>query len=998
MEVAIRWSPHSTLDHPQFLIGSVNLSHWVPQTPSNSSSDLLLVDVGGNRLQLCEIESTDTKPIKYKQLCRRDKLPNYTAFDWSKTQPYIVGIGAASGEANIVQIDPNKSSTEESIWSFPIKHQRKCNSIAFSTKNFLATGLDRVRNDFCMNVYDLNAVTSSGSSLQEPYKKLAVSEAISSIKFFNQQPDTLVAGVFRQCVRLYDLRDSTTSGYAQFPTRQVHNLAIDPLDENYFISAGPPGEPTVSVWDRRFAGRTTATTPQEGPPPGAVLEIKPAVDNSQSASIWSLRFSGTKRGLFGALSSTGEIKIVEIAQHSVKGLPTVSPHNPHGGTPWAFKHYVRQTKNLTYPWYDEERGMDEANRVVACDFMSANCVEKGASLLALHPSREIERLNIPDRSPQIFLTAMDELYVFNDVKKSFKPQYKYFTAAEELLGFRLKVDGLSLDRQSSAEKALNDSTSRLSKLSLEHHKASMGSASGESSESMHEEALSLSFPDYTPELPEALAFLGTQKRRCQEGYRLDPARNKDIVADDPWLVDMWDTVKRFDDMARNGGMRSGGLDLSYLGVHAIWNNSFGKHRNRTFNSGAFEADQFIDAVVSIAQSKGYPAFQGFKTRKPAHRQLCLAVCGWTFSKERLRSYCKRLIENGKHYRAIVIAVMRGFKDLAQELLKLSIQQKGLQNVGLGAVIACETVNQEQRDLCEWMMEATEDPYLRALLAYFVTGDWKVVADMDSLALTDRVGVALKYLDDGRLDEFIKMKTAQSVVFGNIEGVVLTGLTDRTMDLFWHYIAKFNDLQTAALAMSFACPLYLTDPRYQMWKETYLVQMQSWRCFNERFLFITDHAKRCVSQDRKRFTDNSANGTSGPDAKLRCDHCHNPFGMRRLKSSNADGAQVTVTAPSNLPFSRSSSARDGIICPHCGRVMPECGVCGVLLGAPDSKRLGTMTAGEVAKDDVLAKQTLYCFTCEHAFHGQHAREWFAKHKTCAVRDCECECAKLSGLRV
>ena len=968
MEAAIRWSPHSTPDHQQFLI----------------------VDVAGHRVRLCELESTDTKPTKYKQLCLRDKLPNYTAFDWSKTQPYVVGIGAASGEANVVQIDPNRSPQEDLISSFPIRHQRKCNSIAFSSKNFLATGLDRVRNDFCMNVYDLNVVSSPGPSPQEPYKKLAVSEAISSIKFFNQQPDTLVAGVFRQCVRLYDLRDSATSGYAQFPTRQVHNLAIDPLDENYFISAGPPGEPVVSVWDRRFAGRTTATTPQEGPPPGAVLEIKPAVDNSQSAAIWSLRFSGTKRGLFGILSSTGEIKIVELAQHSVKGLPAVSPQNPLGGSPWVFKHYTRQTHNLAYPWYDEEHAAEETERVVACDFMSANCIEKGASLLALYPDREIVRLDVPDRPPQVCVTAMDEIYVWNDIQKFFKPEYKHSTAAEELLAFRSKIEDLSISRRSSAERALNDSTARLNKFSLEHHKASVGSGSGESSESMHEEALSMSFPDYTPELPEALALLGTQRRRCKEGYRLDPARNKDIVADDPWLVDMWDTIKRFDDMARNGGMRSGGLDLSYLGVYAIWNNSFGKHRNRTFNSGAFEVDQFTDAVVSIAQSKGYPPFRGFKTRRPAHRQLCLAVCGWTFSKERLRNYCKRLMENGKYYRAIVIAVMRGFRDLAQELLKLAIQQKALQNVGLGAVIACETVNQEQRDLCEWMMEATEDPYLTALLAYFVTGDWKVVVDMDSLALTDRLGVALKYLDDERLDEFIKMKTAQSVIFGNIEGLVLTGLTDRTMDLFWHYVAKFNDLQTAVLAMSYACPLYLTDQRYAIWKETYLLQMQTWKCFDERFRFTADHAQRCISQDKKKFSDGTTNGLQ---AKLRCDHCHNPLALRQLKAAESGGALITVTAPSNLPFSRSPALRDGAICPHCGRRMPACGVCGLLLGAPDSKRMGSLAAAEMAKEDTLARQTLYCFTCGHAFHGHHARDWFGKHRECAVSGCECVCGIL-----
>jgi WD40 repeat protein len=158
----------------------------------------LIIDVAGNRLRLCEIDKVkEDRRVTYSQLCVRDKLPNYTAFDWSKEEENVVAIGAASGEAVLVRVD-----TDSPLNSFPIKHQRKCNSIAFSSKNFLATGLDRVRNDFCLNIYDINGSSPS----KEPYKKLASSEAISSIKFFSNQPDTLVAGVARQCIRLYDLR------------------------------------------------------------------------------------------------------------------------------------------------------------------------------------------------------------------------------------------------------------------------------------------------------------------------------------------------------------------------------------------------------------------------------------------------------------------------------------------------------------------------------------------------------------------------------------------------------------------------------------------------------------------------------------------------------------------------------------------------------------------------------------------------------------------------
>ena len=181
MDAAIRWSPHSTRDNPRFLI----------------------IDVAGNRLRLCQVNDFSKGKVNYKQICIRDKLPNYTAFDWSKKDPSVVAIGSTSGEATVITLDPERPDSDY-IHSFSIRHQRKCNSIAFSSKNLLATGLDRVRNDVCLNIYDMN--DSRVTAKDEPYKKLASSEAISSIKFFDRQPEMLVAGVSRQYVRIYDLR------------------------------------------------------------------------------------------------------------------------------------------------------------------------------------------------------------------------------------------------------------------------------------------------------------------------------------------------------------------------------------------------------------------------------------------------------------------------------------------------------------------------------------------------------------------------------------------------------------------------------------------------------------------------------------------------------------------------------------------------------------------------------------------------------------------------
>jgi hypothetical protein len=743
-----------------------------------------------------------------------------------------------------------------------------------------------------------------------------------------------------------------------------------------------------------MASKSGPQTPSsETGPQGPVLEIKPAVNNSQGSTIWSLRFSGQERGCFGVLSNTGEIKVIELGQYATKSTLSTPPTNLYGGHPWDSKHYTKRSHNLTHPWYDTHHGQEENSRVIACDFMSV-AGQRDLSVLALHPKEEVEFMKIPELPRILNISALDELYMGRDGRKPFAPKYDRPTAAEDLnlLQDRAKAsDGV----RKRSEQTLLESSARLDMLSIENfgHKAppSYETPLHPSSGDQHQNLLSLWFPSYLPSFGDALKLLRTQRRRCNEGYLLNPQINKDIVQHDPWLVDMWDMVKRLEEMAKNNDMIASGLDLSYLGIYAVWNNTFGTSQNRVLDEEELTTTRLVDAVVSIANRKGYPTFQSHKTKYGAHRQLCLAICGWTLSKDRLRSYCRRLMDEDEHYKAVVIAVMRGFKDLAQELLRSAIQQKKISNIGLGAVIACETVGEEQRELCEWMAEETDDPYLKALLNYFIKGDWKIVADMPQLALSDRVGVALKYLDDKRLGEFIKIRTAEASVSGNTEGLVLTGLTDKAMELFSNYIMKFNDLQTAVLAMSFTCPLYLDDPRFKMWQETYDMQLQTWRAFDERNKYFEAHASRAKSREKRQFGDLEEH-----PATLRCAHCLQSLAVRTMEK-RSDGAIVAVPAAirskENGTWMKSAFGKGGQLCPRCYRRTPNCGICGLQLANPDPRGLRSGAAKKLAEDDSIARQPMHCMTCTHSFHGNHARDWFARHKTCPVPDCRCMCALL-----
>lgn len=183
MERAIRWSPNST--------------------PS-SSQRFLSVDVTGKTLHLNRVTSFGGKTLNHEVVATHTKVPAFRAFDWSPVDESLVALGQASGDASILRLG---DETQETL-SLPIRGPRHCNAVSFSHHGLLAAGVDRTRHDFCLHIWDVNQrlATRGSKAYVEPVKKLANSEPITSIKFFRDQPDTLVAGVKGQFVRMYDLR------------------------------------------------------------------------------------------------------------------------------------------------------------------------------------------------------------------------------------------------------------------------------------------------------------------------------------------------------------------------------------------------------------------------------------------------------------------------------------------------------------------------------------------------------------------------------------------------------------------------------------------------------------------------------------------------------------------------------------------------------------------------------------------------------------------------
>lgn len=627
------------------------------------------------------------------------------------------------------------------------------------------------------------------------------------------------------------------------------------------------------------------------------------------------------------------------------------PANNYGGTSWSCNRYVSQSRSVSRPFKEGGDGENANSKLIAFDWIFEGDDLAEQPVLALRPNRQVDVVRVPRIIPHAAVTARNDLSLaFDDL------------SLVETRGRAEPAEPQALYEQQMTAEDFGPHNYR-----------------GEENTGAHNARVVLS-PD-SPQVPNILAQSSIHRERCYRGYLWDCHKNMNIVKGNWQLERLWEIVNRFREQATDGGMVGESLDLSFVGVAGVCQDKIGNISRRTLSP---EPANVEVAIYALNMSRKLPSFEGERTEFPEYRQLCLELCGWKFTTETLEAECNELIDRGLYYQAIVQAVLHEYKHIALNILRTLIRSKTIPNIGLGALLASDTINEEQREMCQWMAADTEDAALKALLTFLITGDWRDVMKLKYLHLGYRVALGLKYLNDTELRGFLQSETARAVKNGDLEGILLTGLGEQCMDLMQTYITKTNDLQTAVLATAFTNPRYVDDLRWEMWKETYFMQMQSWRAFVQRSQFVIQHGQMAKTSDEHSLLE-----PPEPQVTLRCKHCQQSLARHDAHSisSKNRGIQPNGKAPGRSEVIAAASA--GIVCPHCGRHMPRCGICKMYLGTADPSRKGG--ARELKKlGDVMAKFLTFCVSCQHGFHASHARAWFQKHDTCPVPECQCLC--------
>ncbi|KAK1781691.1 hypothetical protein QBC45DRAFT_404522 [Copromyces sp. CBS 386.78] len=963
----IRWSPNAGRD----LFLHINLQHHVVQLHEPTGF------------------ANKTK-FDSRKLGKYDELPPLTTFDWSPSVPGLVAVGTSTGVVNILRVDDNSNA----VLDLNLKMSRTCQAVAFSTAGKLAVALDRVRSDNCLYIWDVNRLStmdtnaygfSSVVPFTDPIDRLEPSVSVSSVRFFEDNPNVLVAGIKGQGLRIHDLREQSHGSVIHFPTKCCNNLAIDYADQNYFASSALD-QPGVMVWDRRATNRQVArpsyneAVKDDELPWGGALRLEKAVrvltqgpaQDTNTSYIRSIRFCRDKPGMLGVLSRAGQLRILDTRHEYVE------PSNQYENSPELLE--VARSYEMDPFYLDPARHKHE--KIVSFDWITMPSPIAQARMLVLRkngnfdvlekpsftseypfklipwqpPHRGLEGNEPPEDKPYPWLPGenIDNLNLLERIsyhqtmdfeipqtqevlgpfltekslanKQLFGPDRANLTAVVEdamqsdvytdLIGpdgFN-RISNLNFPEGYSTTAPIAEKLAALRRTVGERSPNGLNTRGEPLGQLERHENLLMKLMDRSNFPREAQVILDhTMIFRAKEGYLFNYRRNQQIVADDPWLKDMWAWITGADEAASDGGLMSHPLDLSYMGVYTLWTNDLGSKPQARLSDHSHAPDQagWERCLNSINKKLGLPKFDGVDTNRPHHRVMCLEMCKWG------RNYDADLIDGQSisslskdasvwHTMAAAQALFRGDTKGAVQVLKqastdhpellfvsLALQLVGnvTQEPGGGDRKNKNNTVKEALDFDERVASKT-DPYLRAISSIIATGDWLTIANQRSLPLRDRVYVAVRYLPDDALTAWLRAETEAAMEAGNIEGIVLTGITDPLVDILARYVSKFGDFQTATLALSICSPRFIDDVRAAAFRTAYRAYLQRHHAFFLRAKFDVESTKRSKHQGRPTLR------PPGRQIALRCVYCDASTSLHTHNNSASNSSNPNSHLPGN----------------------------------------------------------------------------------------------------
>ncbi|XP_056374911.1 GATOR complex protein MIOS isoform X2 [Hyla sarda] len=320
--------------------------------------------------------------------------------------------------------------------------------------------------------------------------------------------------------------------------------------------------------------------------------------------------------------------------------------------------------------------------------------------------------------------------------------------------------------------------------------------------------------------------------------------------EDPQLKSLWYTLhfmKQYtEDVDQKSSSNKG--SLVYAGIKAIVKSSLGT--TESVRSGWSGSDRQVDVVHYVSEE----------------RSLALQLCGWRKkgSDTDIGPFLTSLEQEGEWERAAAIALFNlDIRRAIQILNKGASTGKGDLNLNVVAMALSGYTDEKNslwREMCSSLRNQLSNPYLAVMFAFLTSdpGCYDAVLNDCAMAVRDRVAFACLFLNDAQLVKYIDKLTQDMKDVGNLEGIVLTGLTKDGVDLIESYVDRTGDVQTASYCMLHGSPSdALKDERVQYWIENYRNLLDAWRFWHKRAEFDIHRSKldpssKPLAQDTAHF--------------------------------------------------------------------------------------------------------------------------------------------------
>ncbi|EGO25930.1 hypothetical protein SERLADRAFT_415303 [Serpula lacrymans var. lacrymans S7.9] len=512
----------------------------------------------------------------------------------------------------------------------------------------------------------------------------------------------------------------------------------------------------------------------------------------------------------------------------------------------------------------------------------------------------------------------------------------------------------------------------------------------------------------------------TMRRRTIRGYGIANSHHNFTVTRedslmDATLSDLWAWMNHSRDILSTPTSRLHGYEFSHQGLLGIWEGfppvpqhqvsvsaptftSFhtspsrlglensqssllsvltGLSEKQTYGSEIVVQSDFQSAIADLCTRREIDKTSWkptVSTNKLEQRQLALQLCGWSLREEDLALAIKRWEKDGKHSRAACWLVFTHSYEIRVRAYELHHMMSGTLAALVPQKSGSSNLNTALRDYCERLIVRLQDPYFRALLTQLTSKDWSEVLEEEALPLRERLAVAFQFLDDKALSSYLRRVADRCCMQGDIEGLIVTGLTSSGMDILQNYVDRTGDVQTAAILSSFVCPSKFQDTRTLRWLEAYRDLLDGFKLFHFRVTFDIERGQ--ILQEAVRSGDLAPFDWAPRQIVIRCNYCSKPL-------------DPSLANPKSRPMA----------CPNCNRALPRCSICLTTLSiVPDAVRDQELSQSQSYFTDTIDEAIIICQNCRHGGHASHILEWFfgeegiRSHGVCPVADCDCRCGE------